>query len=93
MLAQLHAVQFVPDDRADVAEDVFHDCEQLSLSHYFEVGHHAHVLVFELMAVQEVQPFISVKANEDLDGFAIFEENGVLPALLPREDNPTPTGS
>src|SRR6266545_7386592 len=52
----------------------------------FEVGHHAHVFVLELVAVNEVEACVSVEADENLDGLKILEENGVLPPPLPRED-------
>ncbi len=43
--------------------------------------------------MQQIQAPVTIEADEDIDRFAIFQENGVLPPSLPREDNPTPTAS
>ena len=59
----------------------------------YEVGHHPLVFVLELVAVHEVPPPVSVEANEHLDGLAIVEQDRIFPALLPREDLPTPAAA
>ena len=40
-------------------------------SHHLEVGHHAHVLMFEFVAVHEVETFVGVEADEHLHGLAV----------------------
>lgn len=52
-----------------------------------EVRHHPHVLVLQLVAMEEVHAAgIGVETDQDLDGLPVLEEHGVLPAPLPRED-------
>jgi len=36
----------------------------------FEVGHHAHVFVFGVVAVEQISTSVAVKTGDDLRGFA-----------------------
>ena len=55
-----------------------------------EVGHHAHVLVFQLVAVDQVDTLEPVESDQDLHCLAVLEQYGVLPSLLPGEELPAP---
>lgn len=50
------------------------------MSDDFEVGHHAHVVVFGVVAVEEVTAAVAVEVGDDLRGFARARGGGVLEA-------------
>src|SRR5215211_988167 len=52
------------------------------LSDYLEVGHHHHVLVFEVVAVEDVAAPVAVETDEHTRLLARGQVNGILPACV-----------
>jgi len=51
------------------------------MSDDLEVGHH-HVLVFEVVAVEDVLAAVTVESDEEVGSSTVVEINGVFPALV-----------
>src|SRR5215210_431592 len=54
--------------------------ELLNLSHGLEVGHHHHVLVFEVVAVEDVAAPVAVETDEHTRLLTRGQVHGVLPS-------------
>src|SRR5918995_5208859 len=66
--------------------------ELLNLSHGLEVGHHHHVLVFEVVAVEDVAAPVAVETDEHTRLLARGQVHGVLPSGVGRERLPSVAG-
>src|SRR4051794_12214505 len=53
-----------------------------SSSDDLEVSHHTHVLVLQVVAMENVASSISGKSNQDVRGLSRTEIDGVLPTLI-----------
>jgi hypothetical protein len=58
------------------------DAEIHDRSNDVHTSHHAVILVFEVMAMEQVAASISVPSDDDVDLFAVFDGNGILPSML-----------
>src|SRR5262245_9131898 len=51
-------------------------------SNDIDTRHHAVILVFEVMAMEQIAASISGPSDDDVDLFAVFDGDGILPPLL-----------
>src|SRR5215203_6579017 len=62
------------------------------LSDYLEVGHHHHVLVFEVVAVEDVAAPVAIETDEHTRLLARGQVHGVLPARVRWQKFPAVAG-
>ena len=68
-----------------------HRNARMARSHDVDAGHHAVVLVFEIVTMEKVASLVTAPPHDDVHVFPVFDRNGVFPAaLLPKRRAPVP---